>query len=109
MDLLPGYLQIWDAAQQTLGSVSRMMEIDLPDMELPDPAQHEATICAMEKIDLLTEQLTQIKSALEAQDLVLLGDILEYEFGPLTDDWQNMLNSLAEKFDEQKTACTGNA
>ena len=42
-----------------------------------------------------------IKSALEAGDLVLLSDILDYDFVPLTDLWQNLLEQLADRSDNQ--------
>ena len=41
-------------------------------------------------------------SALEAGDLVLLGDILDYEFSDLTDIWHDMLMQLANQFEPQE-------
>jgi len=88
---LVGYLQVWDATQQTLASVTRMMgsEGDLG-------AEGGWLAEASGRIEELSEQLRQLKGALEAQDWVLLSDLLEYEFGPLTSDWQVMLAGLAE-------------
>jgi hypothetical protein len=55
-----------------------------------------------EQITLLSEQLGQLKGALEAGDLVLLGDILDYEFGPITESWQEMLEQLADRFEHHE-------
>ena len=49
-----------------------------------------------ERIAQLTEQLSQVKSALEAGDYILLGDILDYEFPDLTDVWHDMFIQLAD-------------
>lgn len=101
VELLVGYLQVWDTTQQTLASVTRMVEIDeaweLKGETVGSPEQ------TAERIKDLSEQLRQLKGALEAQDWVLLSDLLEYEFGPLTVDWQKMLEHLADDLDGQDT------
>ena len=40
----------------------------------------------------------KIKQALEASDLVLLGDVLDYDFADLTETWRQTLEELAERF-----------
>ncbi|MFC1783693.1 hypothetical protein ACFL02_08935 [Planctomycetota bacterium] len=103
MKMLNGYLQVWGTAQQSLASAGRLMEIELDTIEVNAPSSEtddEQTRPLLELFHRLTKQLKELKSALEAQDLVLLGDILEYEFSPLTDNWEKILIQLAEKFEK---------
>lgn len=104
MEQLSGYLQIWNAAQQTMGSVCRLLNIEPESLEIYGPQNSEDPghiQCVTERISQLSEQLQQLKSALEVGDMVMLGDILDYEFGPVTADWQNMLEQLADRFETQ--------
>ena len=102
MDLLTGYLSLWDSIQQSLGSAARLIEVDLDSLEIFESSGNDKVKRVADRIHQLSEQLKQLQDALEAQDLVLLGDILEYEFGPLTEDWQQMLEQLADRFENQK-------
>jgi len=100
MEKLTGYLQLWDTAQHTLGSASRLLEIDIDAQEIysgDNSSPSNPATAVTERIDQLTEQLSQIKSALEAGDYVLLGDILDYEFSDLTDFWHDMFIQLADR------------
>ena len=99
MDMLGQYLGLWNNIQQTLASAARLMETDLDNLEITFGENGPAKT-VREHIDDLTAQLLEIKNSLEAQDLVLLGDVLEYEFGPLTENWQGMLEQLADTFEE---------
>ena len=104
MTMLNGYLQIWNGAQQSLLSAGRLLEVDIDSIEIycPDSESGEPKVgLLIDVLDSLTDNLKEVKSALEAQDLVLLGDILEYEFGPLTENWQDMLTQLADRFENQ--------
>ena len=104
LQMLPEYLQVWNAVQQNLGSAVRLMDLEIESLEVFD--QQESGIAkpwpVSEAIDKLSEQLGQVKSALEAGDLVLLGDILDYEFSDLTEGWQDMLRQLADQFEPQE-------
>lgn len=94
MDKLGGYLQIWNGTQASLGSVARLLEVEPGEIKLDD-AEPARTSSAL--IDKLTSQLQELHSALSAGDFVLLGDILAYEFGPLTEDWTGMLREISRK------------
>ena len=83
MEMLTGYLHLWDSVQQSLGSAARLIEVDLDTLEIEESPGTQEMQKATDRIQQLTEQLKQLQEALEAQDLVLLGDILEYEFLPL--------------------------
>lgn len=104
VQMLPGYLQTWDAVQQNLASATRLMNIEIESLVVfdnSDPSSPQERSVS-EQIGLLAEQLGQVKSAIEAGDLVLLGDIIDYEFSTLTDTWHNMLLQLAAQFNPQE-------
>ena len=104
MEKLTGYLQLWDGIQQTLGSACRLLGVDPESLETtaaPADQQQSQAVKVSEQIGLLTEQLRQIKTALENGDLILLGDILDYEFGAVTNNWVQLLDSLADEFDDK--------
>ena len=103
VQMLPGYLQTWDAVQQNLAGAARLMNIEIESLEIFDnsnPSSPQSQPVS-EQITLLAEQLGQVKSAIEAGDLVLLGDIIDYEFSTLTDTWHNLLLQLAAQFNPQ--------
>jgi len=101
MDMLTGYLNLWDSIQQSLGSAARLIEVDLDSLEVYESSESDEVKRVADRIHKLSDQLKQLQDALQAQDLVLLGDILEYEFGPLSNDWQQMLDQLADRFENQ--------
>jgi len=101
IEMLTGYLNLWDSIQQSLGSAARLIEVDLDSLEIYEPTGNDEVQKVADRIHQLSEQLKQLQDALEAQDLVLLGDILEYEFGPLTNNWQHMLEQLADRFETE--------
>ena len=96
---LSTYLQTWDTAQQTIGSACRLLGLDFETMEVYGKQNGTDVQMVSDYIQRLVEQLQQIKSALEVGDLILLGDILEYEFGAITEQWQQMLEQLADRFE----------
>ena len=53
-------------------------------------------------VERLREQLGEFREAAEAQDYVLLADLLEYELAPMADEWQTIcarfLQLLQERF-----------
>lgn len=96
MGLLAGYLRSWQAAQETLGSAARLMAINI--LELPAVGDSSETK-VRDLLDTLTEQLQELRGTLTAEDMVLLNDILEYEFSELADKWHDMLQSLADRIE----------
>jgi len=104
LKMLPEYLQVWNAVQQNLGSAVRLMDLEIESLEVFDRqgSGTPGTWPVSEAVDKLSEHLGQVKSALEAGDLVLLGDILDYEFSDLSEEWQDMLRQLADQFEPQE-------
>lgn len=103
MELLSDFLATFNAANQVLASACRLMEIepDSQEISLESVPETAPPKTVSQLIVQLFEQLEQVKTALADGDLVLLGDILDYEFPPLTDTWIDMLNQLAQQFDGQ--------
>lgn len=95
MKYLAEYLDMWNNAQQSVASACRLLDIQL-DKTTPDKYPEEIQE-VYQQINLLTEQLQQVKNALEIGDLVLLGDILSYEFGEITNNWEKMLVNLSDR------------
>jgi len=103
MPLLNGYLQVWYTAQQTIAGVARLLEINLDTVEVYSPcssAETNAPQPLSQRIATLTEQLSQLKAALQAGDFVLLGDILDYEFDDLSEAWVEMFEQLATRAED---------
>jgi len=86
--------------QQSLGAVERLLEIDLDTVELYSRVGEEGEPSLLtDHILRLSGQLAEMKAALEGGDLVMLGDILDYEFSDLTETWGAILGELADRFD----------
>ncbi len=106
MKLLPPYLNLWGGIQESISSVSRLLDLDLTNIEIISIDQSsnngsgQKTKMLVEHIDHLAEILMQMKESLESGDLVLLGDTLDYEFADLTDNWQKILLELADRLDQ---------
>lgn len=103
------YLQLWNLVQQSMASACRLMEVD-PDTivmadEMAENTEQEnpraAAPSVSERIHLLGSELQQIKAALENNDFVLLSDVLCYEFPLIQEQWEVMLESLADTFEGQ--------
>jgi hypothetical protein len=99
MKSLQEYMRLWLGVQQSLTGAARLLEIDLDAVELYNVGGDNAARPVLDYINRLTEQLTEVKTALQAGDYILVGDILDYEFGAITIDWQNLLRQLADRFD----------
>jgi len=104
VQMLPDYLQTWDAVQQNLSGAARLMGVEIESLVVFDNSNPSSPQerSVSEQIGLLAEQLGQVKAAIEAGDLVLLGDVLDYEFSDLSENWHNMLLQLAAQFNPQE-------
>ncbi len=100
MEKLGEYVQFWAGLQSTLGSACRLVGVNIEELEVFGEDGSEP-ILIVEHIKELSEQLSEVKNALESGDLVLLGDILGYEFADLTDSWRDILQKMALQFDPE--------
>ncbi len=96
MQLLSDYLQLWDMVQKTLISACHLMDVDLENTDFEIEG-----IKVSEVIARLTEQLEQIKMTLEAGDSVMLGDIMDYEFGEICEGWCVVMHQLSDQFEQR--------
>ncbi|MFQ5414653.1 MAG: hypothetical protein ACE5E6_09370 [Phycisphaerae bacterium] len=87
-DCVKVWQQINDAVAQSLA----MLHVDPSDVLVDDRPLSEA-------LDTYKELLVQIKDALRARDNVMLADVLEYEFGPVAQRWQSLLEAVGARAD----------
>lgn len=100
MKKLTGYLDVWSGVHKNLACACRLMGMEEDALVLPAQAAAESSGSDIQsRLAQLTEHLGQIKSALQNGDLVLLGDILDYEFGEMTDQWVSLLEQVADSFE----------
>ncbi len=99
METLTEYLTTWNAVHNTLGSACRVMDLSPETLEFFDDSGISHSVNDI--ICDLTRQLDELRTALAANDLVLVGDIVDYEFGDICSLWQKMLCRLADIFDPQ--------
>jgi len=101
MEPLSDYLQQWNGLLISIESICRLMKLDYNTLEIAVPMPNsdgmESSLLS-ERLGSLGQKLAQIKEALEAQDTVLLGDILEYEFSDMLSDWRNIISELIQRF-----------
>ena len=101
---LSDYLQIWQALQQSISSLARLLKIDLDSLEVysaSDPDDPGKSLLFSDHIKTLSEKLVEMKQALESEDFVFLSDIINYEFDNLTETWQGLLEELADRFEHE--------
>ena len=89
--------QIHDAVVKSLG----LLRLDAEQLTVRDAP----LLAALERPK---DVLLQIKGALQAQDHVLLADILQYEFTDMTDLWHTMIARIRQEADDLR-AVTGGA
>ncbi len=81
---------VWQQIHQAVAQSIQMLDIDIEDSHVNgDPI---ASLITRPK-----ETLLQIKGALESQDFVLLADILQYEFGEVTQSWHKLVGWIEEE------------
>lgn len=78
-----------DQAHHSVVQSVRLLELELDKIQA---AGEPATAV----IDELRTQLSQIKTALTAGDMVSLADMLQYEFGSTLSRWQTMIEALIQ-------------
>lgn len=93
MQKLGNYTQMWNSAQQTIANVSKLLEKNLLTMSACKNQASQPSV--QDRVTELTSQLQELKNALQAGDMVLVADILNYEYQGLTKNWTDMLEYLA--------------
>ncbi len=87
MEKLGGCFRTWQHAQESVLKTAQLLRIDLGRINVNGQG-------LVQLLGEFTEQLRQIKSALENRDFVLLADILTYETTQTNTQWQAALEAM---------------
>jgi hypothetical protein len=90
------FVGLWQTCHRIIAQCSGLLGEDLT------TCAHEARP-VRQWLDDLVDKLTELRSALESHDTVLLADLVRYEFPALGATWQNLLASLAAHASAQPT------
>jgi hypothetical protein len=87
LERLSGCFTVWQAAQQAMGQVAKLLKIDLDRVRVEDVTLAVA-------LTTFAEQLRTIRAALEDRDYVTLADVLTYEVAGTVRQWRDALAQL---------------
>ena len=99
VELLGKCLSVWQQIHEAVAKSIAMLELDADAVTIRD--EPLGVIIGKPRGVLL-----QMKSALEAQDHVLLADILQYEFSEVTDSWHAVISMLRTEAEGRLTKMT---
>lgn len=88
-DTLGDCFQSWGQVHIAICQAMRLLGLDPETVEVGGQPIHQS-------LSLVADQLKQIKEVILAEDFVLLGDLLEYEFGEATDRWRAAIQAILE-------------
>ncbi len=97
-------VRLWQTAYAALAQCGAVLHRDLAEFD------HAGQPVGAE-LETMVQQLSQIRAALEAGDLVLQADLVRHELPSLVTAWQTLLSHLADEIaaDQKKNiALTGN-
>jgi hypothetical protein len=97
MEKLSGCFSTWQNAQESVLKVAQLLRIDLEAMWIAGQPLTEL-------LGRFTEQLRQIKTALEHRDFVTLCDILTYEANETSEQWMEAIVTLKQAIESQAAA-----
>jgi len=87
MEKLSGVFTIWQAAQESMVKTAQLLKLDLAAISVNGSPLPDV-------LESFSQQLRQIKAALENRDFVTLGDILTYETNQTSDQWCQALEQM---------------
>ncbi len=90
-------LGVWRQIHEAVGNSIKMLGVDADMLRVGD--EPLAAIISKPK-----DVLYQVKEALAAKDYVLLADVLQYEFGEVTEQWRIAIARLQEEAKRMQTA-----
>ncbi len=88
-------LHIWQQIHEAVGKSILMLELDPERTTISDEP-----LSAM--ISKPKDVLLQVRDALRVSDLVLLADILKYEFAEVTDTWHAIISRIRQAAEDQQ-------
>jgi len=86
------FLRFWQTCRQAIAECGQVLGRDVTPERIGGRTIDE-------HLRELAGRLRELRDALEARDLVLLGDLVRYELPPLCDGWHGLLTDLAEAID----------
>lgn len=89
MEKLSGCFSTWQHAQESVLKTAQLLRIDLSTIHSGDQSLNQL-------LTSFTQQLRQIKSALEDRDYVLLCDTLTYEMVETSTQWRTAIDALRQ-------------
>jgi hypothetical protein len=78
----------WSNSRQSVLQLARLLKLDLDKLQLEDRLLSQF-------LNEFTQQLTDIRTALEARDFVHLTDILSYEADQVNKHWRSALDTIS--------------
>ena len=84
---LSGCFTAWQAAQQAIGQVAKLLKVDLDRVRVQD-------ITLAEALANFAGQLRDLRDAIEGRDYVTVSDVLTYEIGRTIGQWRDALTQL---------------
>ena len=90
MKLLGSCLDAWNQAGDSVRRTAQLLSLDLDTMQVEQQPLPEL-------FDVLREQLTGVKEAIEGRDYVLLADILQYELPQTAERWERMIHAVRDR------------
>jgi hypothetical protein len=91
MQSLQAFLEAWRQIQESMLVSAEALGLDLETLRSDDGCQ------LPELLGLMKTHLNELKSAMEHQDDVVVGDILRYELDDLLTRWAGLLEKLREQ------------
>lgn len=99
-EALPQLLEVmktWQQIQECVDDGAALVGISIDGWRKSDSGIEDS-------IQALTKQLTEIRTALNNQDWVMLSDCLAYEMGPVTEQWRHLLELFTVQVEARQTA-----
>lgn len=88
-------LRVWQQIHEAIAKSMELLGVDADKLMVRDETLLEA-ICRPKDV------LLQIRDALQAKDHVLLADILQYEFGDVTNTWHAIIARIRQHAEDQQ-------
>jgi hypothetical protein len=86
-------LRVWQQIHEAVAKSIQLLRLDADAIQIRDESLAEA-------IGKPKDVLLQVRDALEAQDHVLLADILQYEFADVTQTWHSIVTRIQRAAEE---------
>ena len=89
-------LRIWQQIHEAVSKSIRMLQLDPSTVTVRDES-------LMDVVAKPRDVLLQVRQALQAQDHVLLADLLQYEFADVTEQWHALIARLEQEARDRMT------